>query len=265
MKRIIFTCLICFLLNSICSSQNIGENFICGQSIKRIENNLMGSSIFNIKSKSDIEKLFFGDLNALIEFCYMPSSEVNPCMPSGFRIIRDSCNSSYILEVKRVINCMEAIKEASIEAKKAQMSQLLDFPAKFLDSLPRDVLNQIWEYNRKISDKSVFHKMYSEELPKHYKVEIKSIRINNHFAEKLYKMMISFIDNYKAIGIPPMINDGYSVSFSTVVADEVWSLRIHMPIGDANKMANLCLKIINDVNDDDQIEESTFKSVLDNY
>ena len=37
-----------------------------------------------------------------------------------------------------------------------------------------------------------------EELPKHFNVEIKSIPVSNSFAEKIYKMMASFIDNFKA-------------------------------------------------------------------
>ena len=100
----------------------------------------------------------------------------------------------------------------------------------------------------------VFLEMYFEELPKHFKVEIKSIPISSQFAEKLYKMMVSFIENSKAKGIPPIILDGYSVSFLTVVADEVWSLRIHMPGGNAYTMANLCMKIISDAIAD-QLEE----------
>ena len=36
----------------------------------------------------------------------------------------------------------------------------------------------------------VFLEMYFEELPKHFKVEIKSIPISSQFAEKLYKMMV---------------------------------------------------------------------------
>lgn len=263
MKRIIFACFVCVFSIAFAFSQNAGEHFNGGVYSKRIEYNLTMNGA-NLKSKSDIEKLFFGDLNALIEFCYEPSSEINPCVPSGFRIIRDSLNSSYILEVKRISNYREASEEASKEAKKAQKRQLLDIPVRLLDSLPRNVSNQIWEYNSNISNNKVFPKMYFEELPKHFKVEIKSIPIGNQFAENLYKTMVSFIDNFKAKGVPPTMVDGYSVSFRTVVADEVWTLGIHMPIGDANILANLCMKIIIDASDD-QLEESTYLSVLDNF
>ena len=262
MKRIIFACFVCVFSIPFAFSQNVKAHFNGGNSLKRIENNMtFGPGFYNIYSKSDLEKLFFGDFNALIEFCYDPSSEVNPCVPSGFRIIRDSLNSSYILEVKHISNYREASKEASKEVKKAQMPKLLDLPVRLLDSLSRDVFNQIWEYNRNISGYKVYNKMYSEELPKHFKVEIKSISISNQFAEKLYKMMGSFIDNFTAKGIPGMVLDGYSVSFRTVVADEVWSLGIHEPRGNAEIMTNLCMKIIKDANDD-QLDESMNLSVL---
>lgn len=265
MKRIIFACYICVFSIPFAFSQDVEGHFNCGDFLKRIERNLtMSGENYNIKNKSDIEKLFFGDFNALIEFCYDPSSEINPCVPSGFRIIRDSLNSSYILEVERILNYREASKEASKEAKEAQKRQLLDIPVRLLDSLPRDVFNQIWEYNRNISNNDVFIKMYFEELPKHFKVEIKSIPISNQFAEKLYNTMVSFIDNFKAKGIPPTMVDGYSVSFRTVVADEVWSLGIHMPKGKASLMVNLCLDIILDANDG-QLDESTYLSVLENF
>ena len=262
MKRIIFACFVCVFSISFAFSQNVEDHFNCGKSLKRIENNMTGSvGNYNIKSKSDIEKLFFGDFNALIEFCYEPSSEVNPCVPSGFRIIRDSLNSSYILEVKHISNYREASKETEKEVEKPQMRKLLNIPVRLLDSLPRDVLNQIREYNRTISDYKVYYKMYFEELPKHFKVEIKSIPISNQFADKLYKMMGSFIDNFKAKGVPPSAVDGYSVSFRTVVADEVWSLGIHMPRGNADIMTNLCMKIIKDANSD-QLDESMSLSDL---
>lgn len=263
MQRIIFAYVFYILSITIAFSQEPEGHLFSGHSLKRIENNLTESvANYNMKSKSDIEKLFFGDFNALIEFCYEPSSEINPCIPSGFRIIRDSLDSSYILEVKHISNCREAAEETLKEVKNKQERQLLDIPIRFLDSLPIVVLNQIYEYNENISNRNVFIAMYLDELPKYFKVEKKSFHIGNQFAEKLYKMMVSFIDNFKAKGIPPSSVDGYSVSFRTVVADEVWSLRIHMPRGNANILANFCMKIINDANED-KLDELRFPDFKD--
>ena len=73
-------------------------------------------------------------------------------------------------------------------------------------------------------------------------------KIASRLAEKLYEKMVFFIDKFKARGVPPGIYGGYNVVFRNVVDDEVWSLDIHNPKGDALKMANLCRQIITDAN-----------------
>ncbi len=265
MKRIIVAYFLSVFFISSVFSQNVGECFDCGHYYKKVECNLiMRNDFYNVRSKGYLEKLFFGDFNAMTEFCYDPSSEFNPCIPSGFRIIRDSSDTYFILEVKYISNYRDAAKEASTEAKKAQERQMLDLPAKLLDSLPRDVFNRIFDYNGNILNNKAYLKMYFEELPKHFKVEIKSIPISDQFAEKLYKKMVSFINNFKAKGIPAYMADGYSVTFRTVVDDEVWSLGIHMPAGNAKKMADLCMQIITDANAN-QLEEPKYLSVLNNF
>jgi len=262
MKRITVVCFVCVFSVSFAFSQNAGEYHDGGHFSKKVEYNFMQNGVYNVKSKSDIEKLFFGDFNAMAEFYFDPSSEVNPCIPSGFRIIRDSSDTYYILEIKHVSNYREAANEASTEVKKALERQIIDIPGKLMDSLPGDIFNRIFDLNENIF-KNKFE-MYYEELPKHFKVEIKSIPISNQFAEKMYNMMVTFINNFKAKGIPPTIFDGYSVTFRTVVDDEVWSLGIHMPNGKASLITNLCLDIISDANDG-QVDESTYLSVLDNF
>ena len=250
MKRIFITWVLYILSCTLAFSQVAEECLSSGPFLKRIENNIMMNvAVYNMKSKSDLEKLIFGDFNALVEFCYDPSSVVNPCIPSGFRIIKNSLNSSYVLEVKYVSNYREAAEEAIKKVKEEQKRQMIDIPARLLDSLPRSVKNNIYESNRNISNTKVFYSKYFEELPKHFKVEKKSIPISNQFAEKLYKMMVLFIDNFKAKGLPAISFDGYSVSFRTVVDDEVWSLKIHMPKGNADTIANFCMKIIKDANE----------------
>ena len=188
MKRIFFTWVFYILSCTLAISQVAEECSNSGPFLKRIEYNMKGAiGNYNKASKSNIEKLFFGDFNALVEFCYDPSSQVNPCIPSGFRIIKDSLNSSYVLEVKYVSNYREAAIEASKKVKEEQMSQLIDIPSRLLDSLPRAVLNNIYEANRYISNTNVFYSKYFEELLEHFKVKKKSIPISNQFAEKLYK------------------------------------------------------------------------------
>jgi hypothetical protein len=262
MKRIIAACFSVFFISSA-FSQNTGGYHNGGTFSKTVEYNLiMPKTLYNVKSKEYIEKLFFGDFNAMTEFCYNPSSEVNPCIPSGFRIFRDSTDTSFILQVKYISNYREASKEASAAAKKAMELQMLDLPPKLLDSLPRDVFNRIFEYNGDIFKNK--YKLYSEELPRHCKVEIKSIPISDQLAAKLHKKMAFLIDNFKAKGPRGIIVDGYAVTFRNVVDDEVWSLRIHIPTGNAKTMADLCLQIITDARAD-QLEESKYLSRLEDF
>jgi len=115
-----------------------------------------------------------------------------------------------------------------------------------------------------------------------YKVETFSFSINVLFAEKLYKRVVLFIDNFKAKGQPLIFLDGYSTTFRAVVEDEVWSLSvdgysatfrvvvedevwslwIHEPQGNSKKMADLCRQIITDAQNS-QLDESKYISILD--
>ncbi|GHT69999.1 hypothetical protein AGMMS50239_37700 [Bacteroidia bacterium] len=74
--------------------------------------------------------------------------------------------------------------------------------------------------------------------------------------------MAALIDNFKAKGVPPIIMDGYSVTFRTVVEDEVWSLKIHLPRGNALKMSDFCKQIILDA-DTSKLDETKFIELLE--
>lgn len=78
-----------------------------GHFLKRIENNYANNVIvelsngktdgmYNFNSKSPMEKLFFGDFNAPVEYFVDPSF----CPLTGFRIYPDSLGRSYLLETK---------------------------------------------------------------------------------------------------------------------------------------------------------------------
>jgi len=243
MKKLFITGFLWGLLIPMVFSQT-GEH-TGGRFLKRIEYNLL-MGIFNLDSKGGVEKLFFGDFNAPVEFLYTPSFDGS----SGFRIVIDSAKSSYILEVKYISNYKEVRKETSEKYPMRGIS--------LTDSriMPKDTLDAIAEYNRAMSAKSF------EESVKLYKVDTKTYPISNQFAENLYRKMVSTINNFKAKSIPgQIISDGYSVTFRTVVEDEVWSLNIHMPQGDARQVANLCRQIIMDT-EANQFDESKYITQL---
>lgn len=204
-------------------SQNRGEHVNGGRFLKRVENNLLINVLYNLDSKGGIEKMFFGDFNAPVEFFFYPSHE----SASGFRIIKGASNTSFFLEIKHISNYEEAINEAK---KKYPVTE----------------------------------KFYDEELPEFLKVETQSFPISEQFAEKLYQKMKLYIDGFKVKGLPQGIFGGYSVTFRTVVDDEVWSLWIHMPQGDALKMADLCRQILTDASAN-QLVEKKYISILKTF
>jgi len=238
MKNIFTIGLLWVLFSQFVFSQN-REHIDGGHFIKRIEYNLKSQfdSTNNLDSRGSIGKLFFGDFNTPVEFSYLPSSTaaMNKELISAFRIVN---NSSNILEVKYISNYEEADKEAK---KK--------YPMSFQLSMEH-------EHNKVALAKQ------HEEMLILYKVETLSFPISKRFADILYQKMVSLIDNFKAKGAPPIYFGGYSVLFRNVVDDEVWSLRINEPKGDALKMSDLCRQIITDAIDN-KMDEEKYISVLD--
>jgi hypothetical protein len=264
MKKII---VISLLLSVLFVASALSQNLWQGHFVKRIEYKRLsqGSLRDNLGGKGTVEKLFFGDFNAPVEFSYLPSDEA-ACEepPSGFRIITGASSSSHVLEVKYISNYKDACEGARKRAKEERNRLLLDIPVEVLNSLPRKTFNQIWDYNTSVS-KSSYLDRYFEELPKHFRIDTLSFPVGYLFAEKLYKKMVSLIDNFKGGGVPPtIIVDGYSVSFRTVVDEEVWSLNIHMPKDDALKMVDLCKQIITDARTG-KYDEPAYISVLNAF
>jgi len=257
MKKAIVTCFISCIFASLVFSQNGGGSFL-----KRVEYNILiqgdtseqnpnRKGLYNLSSKGDVEKLFFGDFNAPVEFFFNPSSESVPLKgpTSGFRIMRDSLDKSCILEVKFISNYKEADEAASAKYPSIGIPVLDAF------RLSEDSINKIAEYNRATYTKQ------SEERIKLYKVETLSFFISDQFAEKMHEKMTSVINNFKAKGILPIINDSFSVTFRTVVDDEVWTLTIHAPKGDIVKMSDLCRQIVADAKNN-QLDEQKYISAL---
>lgn len=225
------------LLTPLAFSQD-GDHIGGGYYTKTIEYNLLRPIIgYNYNSKSDVEKLFFGNYNAPVEFFYGSDGGVF----SGFRIIRDTLKMSYFLEIKYVSNYREAASEASEKAS---------------------IAFSMLEKTSQVDERTAY---YFKEMNKLFKVESRSFKISDKFAEKLYNEMVSFIDNFKARGVPPFINGGYSVTFRTAVDDnELWTLKIHVPTGNAFKFAKICIKLLEE-KDSKKLEESTYIKLLDDF
>jgi len=225
-----------------------------GDFLKRIEyNRIVFANAYNFKSKGDLEKRFFGDFNAPFEFCYEPSFAKYGIY--GFRLFMDSLKNTYMLEIKFLMN-LEAIQK-NIQDK----YPVRTVSSSEMASMPKDSLDLISKQNTANIQKAII------EAQRQFSTDIdsRSFPISNQFAEILYKKAVSLIDNFKANGICPLIDDGYVVTFRTVVDDEVWSLKIHCPAGDALKMSNLCKQITMETLATGKLDESRYIKMLDDF
>ena len=225
MKKILVICFFWGLFTLLALSQE-GVHVEEGRFVKKMENNMYAGA-YNLESKGILEKLFFGDFNAPVEFLFEPDNDREGV--SGFRIVKKG--SSYVLEIKLVTNYMEVEK---------------DF---------------IEKYSK---NRGEWLKLYEEKV-KRYKISTRTIPISNQFAEQMHRRMFFCIDDFRVTKIyPPDILPlrfgGYSVTFRTVIDEAVvWSLMIWSPYGnEARKMSDLCRQIITDVRSDNKFDESKY-------
>jgi len=247
MRKVLLTCFFLGVIIQFIFAQN-NEHKEGGRFVKKIEYNFWAINYYNTSGKSEIEKLFFGEVNAPIEFFYTDDY----IGYFGFRIIKDSISLSNSLEVKYISNYKEAVKKA--EEMFPLKSTIL---AKFDPEYDMN-LEQALKHNKKMRAK------YLEVLPTLYMIETRYFQVNNFFAEELRKKTVSLIANFIAKGIPPFISGGNTFTFRAVVGDEVWSLWIHEPTGNALKMANLCKQIIKNAQTN-QFDESMYMSILNTF
>jgi hypothetical protein len=202
-----------------------------GEFIKRIEYNFLVSGDYNLKNKTKIEKLFFEDFNAELEFFVDSSFEG----VYGFRIVRDSLKTSYFIEVKYINNFKE------VAALLNEKYPLKGFPAKEMSSISDEERESARQYNNAMIEKQ------KEESFLCYKVETIDCPITKDYAEKLYSMAVAAIQNFKGKGRPSMSFDGFHVTFRCIVEDELWTLTVFQPDGELKQLVNLCKQLTEDI------------------
>lgn len=240
-KSLIFG-LVCILSVPFAIAQN-EDHVMGGKFSKHIEYNLIWPLL---SSKDDLEKLFFGDFNAPLEFFYEHSS--NGTL-SAFRVVRDTLINFYMLESKCVSNYKEAVAVAHNK---------YPWPASGYQT-NKDSIDLI---NKQHKERL---KKFDEELAKLSKVESRTIAVSDLFAEKLYEKTVSVIDNFKARGYPLTMTGGFWVTFRNIVDDEMWSLKIQEPRGNTLKLAKICIKILEESTDTGQLNESMYIQLLDDF
>ena len=70
------------------------------------------------------------------------------------------------------------------------------------------------------------------------------------------------IENFRGVGIPLNIADGFEVTFRCVMDDELWSLSIHCPQGKALQFSDLFRQLITD-SFDNKMNETKYLKLLD--
>lgn len=119
---------------------------------KRIENNYINNVIvelpngktggmYNVQNKKGVEKRFFGDFNAKVEYFVDPS--FRPVV--GFRIYRDSLDTAYLLEVKSKDRESDTI-----------VSRIIPVSGRFADSVYAKTVNAIDTYTAKGKPDMIF-------------------------------------------------------------------------------------------------------------
>lgn len=233
-------------------SQN-KNNIESGYFLKTIEYNIVmkgrteSDNQYNLKNKSTIDRVFFGETNSPIEFVIQTSFNG----ASGLRIIKDSSDNIHRIEIMNMPNSDKILNILSREEKE------LIIPYELEKSTTLDKLKQINEYNKK-----VLKSKQNGEIYKPYKTKSKSFIISKIFAEKLHDKMASLINNFKVEGIPSLISDGDNITFRCVVGNELWTLTIHSPQRESRQLSDLCKQIIAD-SKSHQLDEHTYLNLLD--
>ncbi len=228
-----------------------------GRYLKRVENiyanhhriilsNGTTTGVPSLDSKQRVDRRFFGDFNAKVEYFFDPS--FYPAQ--GLRIYRDSLDSSYLLEIKTIADYKKVNEQVDAEFP------LLDASI----ALPKEQLEKNVQHNR-----AMLTKQWNEQA-KRYRIDSKIVTISDSFAEKVYTKTATTIDTFTQVGPPAQASDGYQVTFRCIVNSELWTFTQHVPEGEIEALSNLFREIIADVQAD-SFDEAKYLNLsrLTNY
>lgn len=232
-----------------------------GGYLKTIEYNVVHqgvteeANVYNLEHKSVIDRLFFGTTNSFVEFIFEDSPEGSN-ESSAFRIIKNRKNESYQLEVMRLEN-LHDVYYNKLKNVLLEKSTPIVIPFWLSTIISRETENQVRVHNKQVA-------LYknNDELYKPYRPEPLKLQIEKELAEALHNKTSMLIENFKGVGIPLNINDGFKVTFRCVMDNELWSLSIHHPQGKALLFSNLFRQIISD-SFDDKLNETKYLNLLD--
>ena len=256
---IIFSVMFAFASNLIISQSVNHVNG--GEYLKTVEYNVIHSGVtedanmYNLKNKSVIDRLFFGTKNSFVEFVFTDTPEGSN-EATAFRIIKNHQDDSYELEVMRLQNLLDVYYN-KLKNVLLEKSTPIVTPFWLSTAVSHETKNQIREHNKQAASLK-----YQDDLYKPYRPEPLKIQINNELVEKLHEKTSILIENFKGVGKPANIADGFEVTFRCVMDDELWTLSIHCPQGKALQFSDLLRKMITD-GFENKIDESKYLKLLD--
>lgn len=260
MKSIILSIMFVFAANLI-MSQPI-NHIAGGEYLKTIEYNVLHPGVteegnmYNLKHKSEIDRLFFGTTNSFVEFVFESTPEgSNEAI--AFRIIKNRQDNSYELEVMHLQNILDVyyrkLKHVLIE----NLTPIY-IPFWLSTAIPREIDDRIKEHNKQASRLKNSDDLYIFYRPKPLKLQI-----SKELAEKIHDKTLLLIENFRGVGIPANISDGFGVTFRCVKDDELWTLRIHTPEeGKILKFSDLFRQLITE-SFDNKMKETKYLKLLD--
>ena len=230
--------------NTLNHSQSV-EHVEGGRYMKIIEYNVIHPGVtedrnmYNLEHKSIIDRLFFVTKNSFVEFVFMDSPEgSNEAV--AFRIIKNSQNNSYELEVMHLQDVHDVYNKR-LQNLVSEKTTPIYTPYWLSTAISTETKERIKEHNKQATLLK-----NSDELYKAYRPEPLKLKISNEFAEQLHHKTSQLIENFKGVGIPANINDGFEVTFRCVVEDELWTLQVHCPQGETLWLSTMFRKMIAD-------------------
>lgn len=255
MKNFILLLSVCVLSVQPSFSQN-ADNYAVGNFVKRVEyNTLGGCDMYNLDSKSKLDKIILGMSNFFVEYVFNPSSRD----ALALRVVKDSLE--YKLDVFRLPEYNKVLykirKDENLLSTQLNSDSLMTFSQySELVEKQKDSINS-WNHNFKL------HKKYG---PKP-----KSFKISERFAIKVHDKVADLIRDFKVIRVKKYdpgtiitIFDGESATFRCVVGDELWSLWVHVPQQKTLELSDLFNQMILEADEGSQgIDEAKYSKLLD--
>ncbi len=246
MKTIVLTCVLaCFAVSFSRAQQSTRYR-------KIMENNCRddfefsegyGTGIprdsYNMESKTPVERLFFGDRNAEVEYFFLPSFDG----ASGLRLVKDACGG-YVLETKRVTNWQEVERQIVEEFPPKGYATVEELMA----DVERSKNLSEEEREREAVENAAMNDRLRRERHRRWTIRTCSVPVSGACAGKLYERIASAIDGFTMKGRPAVIGDGYDVTFRCVVGDELRTLTVQNPDAESvRRLSDLCRRMIADI------------------